>query len=75
METIKNTYFKTLFSEGKIQISGDPLPDPAKGPYEFKDCEFHPRLWEALRQMYRNSILTGSSYAGSGTETFYVAPK
>lgn len=52
----KGYYFKALFDEPAL-MSGCNLPDPncSKG-YLFTDCEFHPRLWECMRQVYTTSI-------------------
>lgn len=55
MKSFKGFYFKQLHDEPGL-MSGLNLPDPDKGPYEFRNCEFHPRLWEALEQMYGASI-------------------
>lgn len=69
MTIIKDTYFKLTHDERVTQISGRHLPDPDAGPYNFHDCEFHPRLWAAWRQLYARvgSVLTGTSYAGPRT--------
>ena len=52
--TYQDYYFKALFGQPAF-MSGLPLPDPNKGPYTFRGCEFHPRLWKALEQMYSTS--------------------
>jgi hypothetical protein len=49
-------YFKWLFDEKGVYMSGRKLPDPNKGPYKFVNCEMHPQLWEALNQLYTDSI-------------------
>lgn len=67
MQVIKNMYFKLTYAEGQVGerlISGLPLPDPAKGPYTFINCEVHPRLWCVFRQDRR--------YFGSVFENTYV---
>ena len=58
MKQIKDMYFKQLHDEPAL-MSGLQLPDPKAGPYAFVDCEFHPRLWEALQQMYVGSTFDG----------------
>jgi hypothetical protein len=51
---IKNTYFRYLYDEEGSFISGcHPLPNPTK-KYKFVDCDIHPRLWEAMHQMYNH---------------------
>jgi len=62
MRKLSNRYYKTLEGE-PLQISGLMLPDPDGGPYEFVECEFHPRLWEALQQMYRDSSYIRCNWA------------
>lgn len=66
MTIIKDTYFKLTHDEHTTLISGGALPDPDRGPYDFHDCTFHPRVWAAWRQLYacRGSVLSGTSYAG-----------
>lgn len=67
MTIIKDTYFELTYDEHTTLISGISLPNPDKGPYNFHDCDFHPRLWSVWRQLYapRGSVLSGTSYAGS----------
>ena len=62
MRIIKNYYFKILHDEKLDLISGYELPDPEKGPYHFIDCEMHPRVWEALQQLYTASEFTRTYY-------------
>lgn len=57
MQRYENYYFKQLHGEQAL-MSGLPLPDQDQGPYEFVDCNFHPRVWEALQQMYHTSTFT-----------------
>lgn len=52
MKTIRNYYFKQLHDEPML-MSGANMPRPENGPFRFEDCEFHPRLWEALEQLYK----------------------
>lgn len=61
MHTYTNYYFKQLSDEPAI-MSGLPLPNPTEGPYEFVDCEFHPRLWECLEQLYFTSTFQNCNY-------------
>lgn len=60
-------YFKCLHDEDIDLISGLHLPDPNKGPYLFRHCEIHPRLWEAMQQMYTTSKFE-NTYIGIITE-------
>ena len=39
-------------------MSGLVMPDPAKGPYHFDGCDFHPALWDVLRRDYKNCRFT-----------------
>jgi hypothetical protein len=49
----KGYYFKATCEEGNIFMSGLPLPPLTKEEgQKFIDCEFHPRLWETLEQIY-----------------------
>lgn len=54
MTKFENYYFKALHNEPGF-MSGLPLPNPSKGPYEFIDCEFHPRTWKVLEELYTTS--------------------
>lgn len=54
-------YFKALDDEPAF-MSGLPLPNPDKGPYYFQECEFHPRLWEALQQTYLTSTFDNCNF-------------
>jgi hypothetical protein len=66
MKKYTDYYFKWAFDEKGQYMSGLHLPNPDKGPYEFQDCNIHPRLWETLKQLYlpKGSIITGSTYIG-----------
>lgn len=70
MKIFSGMYFKTLPDE-KALISGLSLPrlplnKQEDCPYTFIDCEIHPRLWEAMRQMYIP--------AGCKLENTYIGP-
>lgn len=65
MKELKNYYFKFLYDE-KPGISGLCLPNPDK-TYHFIDCEIHPRLWEAMRQIYNHCKFT-NTYIGTKPE-------
>lgn len=54
MKVFRQMYFKMLHDEAGL-MSGLNLPDEDAGPYLFEYCNFHPRLWEALQQMYSGS--------------------
>lgn len=62
MKQIKDYYFKQLYDE-PVLMSGANLPHQDLGPYEFVDCHFHPRLWEALEQMYNTSHFTNCNWS------------
>ena len=61
MKELKNYYFKFLYDE-KPGISGLCLPNPDE-TWHFIDCEIHPRLWEAMNQMYSHCKFT-NTYRG-----------
>ncbi len=63
MKEIRNYYFKSTHEEGRMYISGCPLPDSKKGPYHFISCTFHPGLWSIVRQEYKDSKFT-DTYTG-----------
>jgi hypothetical protein len=65
METYKNYYFKFLYDE-EPGMSGRCLPDPVKTCH-FIDCEIHPGLWEAMRQIYNHCKFT-NTYIGTKPE-------
>jgi len=50
MKEYKCYYFKGLPGESEL-MSGLNLP-PANPPFRLVDCEIHPRLWEAIHQIY-----------------------
>lgn len=51
---VENYYFKVAYNGPRL-ISGLPLPDPAKGPYRFIGCDFHPALREVIAKDYADS--------------------
>lgn len=57
--TFENMYFKQLPDESGL-MSGLNLPEP--GEHRFINCEFHPRLWEALEQLYKDCTFTNCNY-------------
>lgn len=58
----ENYYFKALHDEPGL-MSGCNLPDPDEPEgYHFVACDFHPRLFEALQQMYSTSTFTRCNY-------------
>jgi len=56
MKTYENYYFKATHKEATVYMSGLPLPDPAQGPYIFKNCSFHAGLKEVIKKDYVTSI-------------------
>ena len=50
---IENCYFKVPYG-GEPLMSGLVMPDPKAGPYHFVNCDFHPALWEVLKQDYED---------------------
>ena len=58
MKEIVNHYYKTSFGSDPL-ISGLPLPDPDKGPYNFVRCELHPAVEDDLRENYSDSLVDG----------------
>lgn len=58
-----NTYYVTTHNDPRSYMSGRHLPDPDKGPYHFDKCSFHPRVWEALQQMYQLSVFTNCNWS------------
>lgn len=62
---VKGFYFKFLNDEDTRAISGCHLPKPEK-TYHFVDCEIHPRLWEAMEQMYHHCKFTNTYIGGRG---------
>lgn len=69
MKVIKNTRFILTFNEYVDEpnvVCQCYLPNPDDGPYEFRNCEIHPRLWSAIHQQYlpHGSVLTGTTYVG-----------
>ncbi len=52
-----NTYYKYTWEDDKLYISGCHLPDPSKGPYHFRACDFHPCLDNELVKNYPDSVM------------------
>lgn len=50
----ENYYFKAKAGEPAF-MSGLPMPPACEGPYTFIDCEFHPRLWDYIKELYSDS--------------------
>jgi hypothetical protein len=54
-------YYFTALSGDPPLISGCNLPSETTG-IRFENCEFHPRLWEALQQMYSSCEFAGCNW-------------
>ena len=52
MRELRNYYFKTLPGEEAL-MSGLQMPDPEGELCHFIRCDIHPRLWEAVTQIYK----------------------
>ena len=52
MRELRNCYFKTLPGEEAL-MSGLQMPDPEGELCHFIRCDIHPRLWEAVTQIYK----------------------
>jgi hypothetical protein len=59
---VRGFYFKYMPDE-VTGISGCNLPNPNR-IYHFINCSIHPRLWEAMTQMYSHCLYT-NTYTGT----------
>ena len=57
MKVFENCYFKVPHG-GEPLMSGLIMPNPKYGPYHFKNCDFHPALWDVLKRDYKDCQFT-----------------